>query len=246
MRLQTEAIVLRATKYSESDVILNIYTQKYGKMGVYAKNARRLKSPLMSSAQIFAHSSMMISTYDGRFRLTKSDLINNNYHITAEFERINLGYYYLQFVEKISLEGEANIKLFNLLRTALEVLQQNNNYFLQKITFDMKVIEIFGYKPVVDRCASCGKFNDIGNVTDIPSGGRICAICAGEHPASIVEKLDSTSYKLMDFIQKNNYKVIMDARVNESILKEVNLFLNKFIDYHFENMEISTRKYLNY
>ena len=246
MQLQTEAIVLRATKYSESDVILNVYTQKYGKIGVYAKNARRLKNPLMSSAQVFAHSNMIISTYDGRFRLSKSELINNNYNITAEFERINLGYYYLQFVEKIGQEGEVNLKLFNLLKSALEALQQNNNYFLQKITFDMKVIDIFGYKPVVDRCAACQKSNDIGNLADISSGGRVCAACAEKHASKALEKLDSTSYKLMDFIQKNNYPVIMEARVNVSILKEVNMFLNKFIDYHFENLELSTRKYLNY
>ena len=52
MQIETEGIVLRSTQFSESDAILNVFTKKFGKLGVYVKHARRLKSPLMSSAQV--------------------------------------------------------------------------------------------------------------------------------------------------------------------------------------------------
>ena len=51
MIIQTEAIVIRSTKYSDSDCILTLFTRKMGKLGVYSKNARLMKSPLMSGSQ---------------------------------------------------------------------------------------------------------------------------------------------------------------------------------------------------
>lgn len=245
MQLDTEAIVLRSTKYGDSDLILNIYSHKFGKIGVYAKNARRLKSPLMSSSQIFAYSNMTLSTRDGRYRLVKADLINNNYKITGEFESLNLAYYYIQFVEKTGLESETNVKLFNLLNEALRYLQENKNYFLQKIAFDMKIIEIFGYKPVVGQCIHCGKKEKLGNHLDVSSGGRICDQCLEPNFYNDYMKLDSTSFKLMDFMQKNSFDSIINLNVNPLIIKEISRFLDLFIDYHFDGLNLSTRKFLN-
>lgn len=244
MQLQTEGIVLRSTKYSESDVILNIYTQKYGKLGAYAKNARRLKSPLMSSSQPFAYSNMFISTTDGRFKLTKAELIDNNYKISADYERINLGYYFLQFVEKIGAEKEANIKLFTLLKNALKELQTNDNYLLQKIVFDMKISESYGYKPNMRSCIHCGKKDSLSNMVDFSEGGRVCVECTSKTAGKYSLKLDSTSFRFMEYIQTNTFASVMDAEVNKLILMEVNKFMDRFIDYHFEGLELSTRKLL--
>ena len=81
MIIQTEAIVIRSTKYSDSDCILTLFTRKMGKLGVYSKNARLMKSPLMSGSQIFAYSNVTINTRDGKYRLSNADLISNFYKI---------------------------------------------------------------------------------------------------------------------------------------------------------------------
>ena len=212
MQLQTEGIVLRSTNYSEADVILNIYTLKYGKIGAYAKYARRLKSPLMSFAQPFAYGNVFISTSDGRYKLTKAELIDNNYKITSDYERINLGYYYLQFVEKAGFESETNIRLFNLLKNALKELQNNNNYLLQKIVFDLKIAESFGYKPNISGCIACGKYENLGNRIDFAEGGRICNSCAEKSQGKYI-KMDSTSFRFMKFAQDSMYHSILEAQV---------------------------------
>ena len=246
MQIETEAIVLRTTKYAESDLILNVFTQKFGKIGIYAKNARRLKSPLMSSSQIFAYSNMMIRGYNGKYNLSKAELIDNNYRISDDMDSLYLGYYYLQFVEKAGLEEETNIKLFNLLKSSLLSLQENSNYILQKIYFDMKIIEIFGYKPIIDRCTFCGKNIQIGNYMIISSGGRVCNSCMVGEESNNSLKLDTTSYLLMDFIQKGNLDKLLASKVSPIILKEVNKFLDQFIDYYFDNIGLTTRNFLNY
>lgn len=244
MQLQTEGIVLRSTNYSDSDVILNIYTLKYGKIGAYAKNARRLKSPLMSFSQPFAYGNAFISTSDGRFKLIKAELIDNNYKITSDYERINLGYYYLQFVEKSGIESETNIKLFNLLKNALKELQTNNNYLLQKVVFDLKITESFGYKPNISTCIVCGKHENLGNTIDFSEGGRVCMNCVAQTQSRNTFKMDTTSFRFMKFAQNSMYHSILEAQVNNKILHEINTFMDKFIDYHFDNLDLTTRKFL--
>ena len=52
--VNTQGIVLRAVKYKENDLILTIFTRKLGKISAIAKGARRTKSALLSSCQVFA------------------------------------------------------------------------------------------------------------------------------------------------------------------------------------------------
>ena len=124
MQIKTEAIVLRTIKYSEADLIVNIFSRKLGKIGVYAKNARNIKSPLLSSTQIFSYSTMDISTFDGKYKLTNANLINNYFSISSSYEKTYLGYYFLQFIDKISNESQTNIKIFELLKNSLENLKE--------------------------------------------------------------------------------------------------------------------------
>ena len=53
--LNTQGIVLKAVRYKENDVILTLFTRKLGKVSAIAKGAKRNKSSLLSSAQLFSY-----------------------------------------------------------------------------------------------------------------------------------------------------------------------------------------------
>lgn len=243
MQIQTEAIVLRATQYSESDVILNVFSKKFGKIGAYAKHARRMKSPLMSASQLFSISNMTLSTFDGRYRLMQAELIDNNFALSSSYERTYLGYYFLQFVEKVSLEEQTNLRLYEHLKTSLRCLKTEKNFLLQKIIFDLKIADIFGYKPIISQCVLCKKQEHIGNYFEISEGGRICKDCFSINQHKHY-KLDSTSFRFMEYILKNEHQTILQAKVSGYILKEINTLLDHYIDYHFDMLDLHTRKML--
>lgn len=243
MQLKTEAIVLRGTKYSESDLIINVFSRKLGKIGVYAKNARRLKSPLLSSTQIFSYSMMNISTFDGKYKLVNAELINNYYDISSSYEKTFLAYYFVQFVDRISHEGQTNIKIFELLKNSLENLKGCSNILLQKVIFDTKLIFINGLFPELNSCVECGKAENLGNTFSIANGGRVCMNC-NKSLISNFMKLDSTTFRFLDFVLRNSYKTILEANVDASILNELNKLLDDYIDFHFDNLNLSTRQML--
>ena len=234
--------MLRSTQFSESDVILNVFTKKFGKLGVYVKHARRLKSPLMSSAQIFSCSNMFITTFDGRYRLQRAELLDNNFAISSSYERVYLGYYYLQFVEKSTMDGLTNLRLYELLKEMLHILKQNDHFLLQKVIFDLKIIQIFGYKPSIRQCVVCGSTQKLGNNFCIEGGGRVCTTCREQTRIGL--KLDSTSFRLMEYIFSNSIQDVLSKNIATGILEELNKMLDRYIDFHFDNMDLSTRKLL--
>lgn len=46
MQIETEGIVVKTVKYGEADTILTIVSQKLGKITVFTKASKRVKSPL--------------------------------------------------------------------------------------------------------------------------------------------------------------------------------------------------------
>src|SRR5512136_1851975 len=51
---KTSAIVIRAVDFSETSLIVTLFTRDFGKIGALAKGARRLKSPFESALDLLA------------------------------------------------------------------------------------------------------------------------------------------------------------------------------------------------
>ncbi|MGB5823970.1 MAG: DNA repair protein RecO [Proteocatella sp.] len=242
MIIQTEAIVIRNTKYSDADCILTLFSKKMGKLSVYSKNARLMKSPLMSSSQMFAYSNVSITTRGGKSWLTNADLINNYYKLSSQIEKTYLGYYMLELVEKLGMEGQSNIRLFQLLIDALEELQKNENYILQKVIFEMKVLDYTGFKPNVNSCINCGEIQNLGNYFAPGEGGRLCINCGRDGYEK--NRYDTTTFRLMDYIQKNSTNKILEATISSQISMELSQLLDSYIRYHLSEIRLKTREYL--
>lgn len=243
MKIDTEAIVLRSVKYGESDLIVNVFSKKFGKIGIYAKNARKIKSKFLSSTQILAYANMIVNVNSDKYNLYSSELIENNFKITNSFEKLYLAYYYLQFIDRVAIENVSNIKLFNHLVKSIQILKENENILLQKVVFDIKIIDILGVKPILNHCIECGKKSNIGTYFSVIAGGRTCLDCIESNYLDNI-KIDKTSFRLIDYITNFNFEEIASAKIDESLLREVNHLFDDYIDHHFDNINLNTRDML--
>jgi len=81
--LNTQGIVLKAVRYEENDVILTLFTRKLGKVAALAKGAKRNKSSLLSSSQLFSYSNYTLKKQGGMYRVSQSDIIKSFYDISV-------------------------------------------------------------------------------------------------------------------------------------------------------------------
>ena len=75
--IEVEGIIIDEKPYGETSKILNIITKDKGVIGVLAKGAKRLKSPLRSVSERFCYASFKISYKEDKLSiLLSADVIN--------------------------------------------------------------------------------------------------------------------------------------------------------------------------
>ena len=97
--VNTQGIVLRAVKYKENDLILTIFTRKLGKISAIAKGARRTKSALLSSCQVFAYSTFTLKKQGNMYRVTQTEIIKSFYEISYDLDIFSYATYIIQLID---------------------------------------------------------------------------------------------------------------------------------------------------
>ena len=69
--INTQGIVLKSVTYKENDLILTIFTRKLGKISAIARGAKKSKSTLLSSSQIFAYANFTLKKEGNMYRVKR-------------------------------------------------------------------------------------------------------------------------------------------------------------------------------
>lgn len=201
--LRSEGLVLGEIRYKDTSKILNIFTRDFGKISVMAKGAYKAKSQLMANTQSFSYNNYIFHKGRSFYYINQGDIINSFYNIRNSMDRILLGFYILELIEKSTPEEEPNEKLFLLTIRALELLSELDSGFLKFIiAFELKFISFLGYRPYLEACVECGereltnrlKFSKI-------NGGILCRACSSRDYSALNIDL-SLRNKMMDLLYK--------------------------------------------
>ncbi len=158
--VNTQGIVLRSARYKESDLILTIFTRKLGKVSAIAKGAKRNKSSLLSSSQVFSYSNFTLKKQGNMYRVSQSETIKSFYDIAYDIDAFSYATYITSLVEGSIYENQSNNRLFVLLAQTLYLYTQKDidKEFITK-AFELKFLDYAGFKPIVNRCVNCNTTN---------------------------------------------------------------------------------------
>ena len=180
-RQQTEAIVLRLLDYGESDRIITFSTADFGKIRGIAKGARRSRKRFTNALEPFCHSRMMFSrkSPDSLALIEECDVLCHFPSIRADLEKTLVASCLIELTDHFTPEDKRNEPSFLLLREFLRLLEGPVVTDAALRFFEIRLLRLSGYDPVLDRCLCCKK--PIGNERtyhfDIPKGGLTCNLC---------------------------------------------------------------------
>ena len=142
--LRTKAIVLRRTKYGESDRILNLLTPE-GKKTCIARGVRKERSKLAGGIEIFTVSDVVIheSEKERMGILTSAKMIKSYMNIISDLERFELGSEIIKLTNKVS-ENIDSPELFTLINQCFFALDKNVNRNLIEAYFLLNLTRISG------------------------------------------------------------------------------------------------------
>ncbi len=153
------AIVLRTVDFSETSLVVTVFTREFGKIGALAKGARRLKGPFESALDllavcriVFLHKSS--ETLD---LLTEAKLIRRFRPAGSELFGLYAGYYVAELLSELTDECDPHSQLFDLADQTLEALAAGEAVPRHVVRFELGLLRLLGHMPSLDRCVECAE-----------------------------------------------------------------------------------------
>jgi DNA repair protein RecO (recombination protein O) len=189
MHCRSEAIVLKATNYGESDRIVTFYTLEYGKVKGIAKGARNSKRRFVNALEPFCLSRLnFLSSGQAHLDFIEGcDVLCHFTGIRSDLEKTLAASYFIELFDGFMPEEKKSEASFHLLHDFLFFLE--NKSFSEAVLrfFEIRLLGISGYAPVLDYCLDCKRPVESGKtyLFDIVKGGLVCSACSAKHPDAI-------------------------------------------------------------
>lgn len=217
-------IVLTCQDYGESSRIINIITKKYGIIGLIAKGANSVKSPLRSSTQKLTYAHFTIYYKENKLSIVKSiDIINPFKNIKKDIEKISYATYLLELTGQV-VKNSLKYDAFDLLIDGLNKIDENYDAMVIMNMIELKYLDYLGVMPVLDRCAKCGSKNHIYTISS-SYGGYLCYNCRTNEKV-----VSDKTIKLLRMFYYVDIAKISNIDISKEVKEEINYFLDDYYD----------------
>ena len=180
MRLTTQGLVLREVNYKEADKILTVLTRDLGKKTVKARGCRRKNSRLAAGSQLLVYSEVTLNQRGDFWELAEADPQQQFWRVRQDIETLALASYFAEVTERTCQEGEDASEVLSLVLNSLYALDTlKKPRALVKAAFELKLLSITGYEPLLEGCAVCGAQSPQAPRLHLSQGVLHCAGCRG-------------------------------------------------------------------
>ena len=250
-------IVLSSMPIGEYDRRLSILTKERGRISAFAKGAQRPKSALVAASQPFVTGAFTV--IEGRSSNTMIRAEVNNYftELRSDLESTCYGLYFCELAEFSTAEYNDESETLQLLYAALRALSKGEpEALLVRTVYELKLSYARGEGPQVNECVRC---HDSGGpfVFHVPSGGCLCAKCAGElfdeegrkayelrtqAVASGYFNLDDSTWYALRIIATTQPSRLFSFSVSPEVLAELQAIASawyaEYVDHTFRSAEM--------
>jgi len=117
-------IIINRRSVGDADRFLTIFTQERGKISVYARSIRSLKSKRGSSLDLFSHIKFELVEKNDRRTLTSVELLDGHHASKTNLSNITRLFQIGELVDALTPEDDPHPELYELLATALSHLHR--------------------------------------------------------------------------------------------------------------------------
>lgn len=223
MHSNTKALVLRSVDYKESDKILTLLTPQDGKVTASARGSRKKGSAIAAGTQLLTYSDMVLYEYQGRWSVKETAVERQFRGVEQDIERLSLGCYFAEVAETLAVEDLPAPELLSLVLNSLHVLDRQPGKPLEQVkaAFELKVMCLSGYEPILDACAVCGREPPEEPRFHLKEGVLHCDACRGEAGEGISMPLSPAALAAMRHIVCGDPKRLFSFQVDAASLEQL-------------------------
>lgn len=178
---QTLAIVLRVVEFSETSLVVTLFTRDFGKIGALAKGARRPKSPFEAALDLAAVCRIVFlpKSGDALDLLTEAKLERRFRAGQRELARLYAGLYVVELLDQLTEKHDPHPELFDAARQVLGEFDGQAEVASTILRFELAALRLVGQLPELAACVGCGQNLPGGErvTLGLLSGGVLCGAC---------------------------------------------------------------------
>ena len=224
MTEKIEGIILTSQDYSETSRIINVITKKYGVIGMIAKGARSMKSPMRSSTDKLTYGMFTIYYKENKLSTVSSiDVIDPFKNIRKDIEKISYASYLLDLTGQV-IKQNPHAAIYDLLIASLSKIEEGFDPMVIMNILELKYLDDLGVMPVLDSCSKCGRKDHIVTVSS-SLGGYVCSNCYTNE-----KMVSEKTIKLLRMFHYVDISKIEKIEIAKEVKEEINYFLNEYYE----------------
>jgi DNA repair protein RecO (recombination protein O) len=231
---QADAIVLRRLDYGDADRILTLLTREYGKLAAIAKGARRSKTRVGSSLDLFGRSRMMLAKGRNLDVVAQVERRGDVRHISGDLLRTAYAGLVTEVADKVLEDRHPVDDVFELVARTLDQLNDpSRSARADAAWFLMRILELLGYQPQLVDCAGCARpLEEVDAWFSALLGGILCPACGAHDQAG--SAVSVTSLKVLRVMAADHGELYDRLRLTESVLFQLERALEAQLEYHLD------------
>ena len=251
-RSTTQALLLRAVDFGESDKIVHLLTPGSGRITAIAKGARRSVKRFPGTLDLFNHLQVQIyrSRPDRMAYLEQAKLISPMLGLRKLPERFALGCYLLELFDRLSPEGLQEVEsreLFGFALAALETLEGCLPDSRLRVLLELRTLEALGLRPELRSCVRCSREPRGALVVgfSIADGGLICSDCAIRSDASAAPlSVHLGTVRALEQVLVLGLDRLQRLSLGPEALAEASMIVARLVRFHV-GIEMRSERFLN-
>jgi len=233
---RTPAVVLRSRVHGESDKIVTLLTQNWGKVTGIAKGAKRSRRRFVNVLEPFTQVNL-------RFRPSRSeelafifgcDLIRSFHRPSRDLQRFALANYVVELIDVMVSGRESGAETYELLLNGLIVLEEQDRLsplFLP--VFELLLLTQVGYAPHLTGCQQCGlslAVNDKPLTFSSSLGGLLCQNCRGQGGSSLL--ISPETLRLLHGLKIAEVDTCLRIMASPRVHRETRTLVSSWLSHH--------------
>ncbi len=173
---------MRSVDYRDTDRIVTLLTEDFGKIGAVARGARKSHRRFGGALQPYVLMQAELRKGRGELEHLQSVSVKRAYlNILRDLDAVAAAGAGLASIRERLPDHEPAPEIFETTLGFLDALDRGLPCTETSLSFQIRVLAFLGFAPVLDQCVRCGKLPPAGSAAQIDAarGGIVCQVCGG-------------------------------------------------------------------
>lgn len=230
---RVEAVVLRHSDWGEADRLLWLFTREMGKVKAVAKGVRKLRSRKAGHLEPLTRVNLLLARGRDILLVTQAETVEAFLPLREDLKLWEYASHIIELLDRFTYEEGENRALYRLLVDTLGRLASQPQAELVVHYYEMRLLDLLGYRPQLFHCANCGKeIQPVDQFFSAEQGGVLCPSCGREVKGA--RPITMLALKYLRHFQRSNYLEASRARIPHNVMREIEGLMEYYLTHQLE------------